>query len=74
MWLAIHKYRHNLINNIIFYKRIITFYMQLCMHKKFIIHRVYGIYMQEMVIFIYEKVALLIYFINFANINDNYKL
>ena len=44
------------------------------MHKKFIIHRIYGIYMQKMVIFIYEKVALLIYFINLANKNDNYKL
>lgn len=52
----------------------ITLFLIISMRKISIIRCVYSIYMQKMQIFIYDIIVLLIYFINFAIINNKYKL
>ena len=52
----------------------ITLFLIISMRKISMIRYVYGIYMQKIEIFIYNTVVLLIYFINFAIINNKYKL
>lgn len=71
---AIDKYTHNFIKNIMFYTEFITLFLIIYMRKISMIRCVYGIYMQKIEIFIYGIIVLLIYFINFAIINNKYKL
>lgn len=71
---AIDKYTHNFVKNIMFYTEFITLFLIISMRKISMIRCVYSIYMQKMQIFIYGIIVLLIYFINFAIINNKYKL
>lgn len=71
---CIDKYTHNFVKNIMFSTEFITLFLIISMRKISMIRCVYGIYMQKIEIFIYNTVVLLIYFINFAIINNKYKL